>query len=369
MALFAWSAGLNIPLTVLIGRNYAKDDPHRDGGYTLYYFAVNLGGFIAPIVCAGLVGKHFGFRWGFVAAAAGMCIAGIWFQWRHRILKPVLPHGGYLHGPAAAVGVLAAIAALLYPTALLLAYPAVLTWAMYILMGMLVLYFVLSCIRRRDRVQTRRYLALLLLFIPKTVFWAFSFQGVTSLNFFARDYVKAPFHYTLFQSANPLDILIFAPLLALLWPWLDKRGKDPSSPRKFGIALLLVALSYGLMTWAIRHVGADGKVGWWILVLCYLVQTVGELSLAPIGYGLVGQLAAPEESSLAMGGWFFGYAIAYQLSGWIAVQTTPDHAAGALGGIGDYAHVYGSLFWIGLAVAAVYLAAAPWIRRLMHGVR
>ncbi len=369
MALFAWAAGLNIPLTVLIGRNYAEGDPRREGGYTLYYLAVNVGSFIAPLVCAAFIGQRFGFRWGFVTAAAGMLVAGIGFQWRQRRLKPLLPHGGDPRGPGAVVGVLVAIAVLVYPTALLLTYTAVLTWAMYVLMGALVLYFVFRCIQRGDRVQSRRYLALLLLFIPKTIFWAFSFQGVTSLNFFARDYVQAPFHYTLFQSANPLYILIFAPLLALLWPWLDKRGRDPSSPRKFGLAVLLVALSYGLMTVAIQHAGAHGKVAGWVLALCYLVQTIGELSLAPIGYGLVGQLAAPEDASLAMGGWFFGYAIAYQLSGWIASLTTPGDATHALGGIGDYALVYERLFWVGLAVAAVYLAAAPRIRRLMHGVR
>ncbi|MGH8369810.1 MAG: hypothetical protein ACRESC_02400 [Gammaproteobacteria bacterium] len=87
----------------------------------------------------------------------------------------------------------------------------------------------------------------------------------------------------------------------------------------------------------------------------------------PIGYALVGQLAASEDASLAMGGWFFGYALAYQLAGWIAIQTTPATAGSALSGIDEYARVYGLLFWSGLA-AAVFLLAAPWIRRLMHGV-
>ena len=123
------------------------------------------------------------------------------------------------------------------------------------------------------------------------------------------------------------------------------------------------------MAWAIHALGGpQDKVGWWALALCYLLQTLGELALSPIGYALVGQLAAPDESSLAMGGWFFGVALAYQLSGWIATQTTPGSGVGALNGIGDYAHVYGLLFWLGLVVALVFLFAAPWIRRLMHGV-
>jgi len=365
LALFALATGLGIPLTVLIGRNYASDDPRREGGYTLYYLAISLGSFVTPFVCADLVGGRYGYRWGFVAAAAGMALAALLFQWRRRTLDPVLPKGARPRGPAATAWVLLAIAALLYPTAVLLAYPQVLRGAMYVLMGVLVLYFAIACARRRDRVQTQRYLALLLLFAGLVVFWALSLQGVTSLNFLARDHVDAPWDFSWFQSANPLFILLFAPFLALLWPWLERRGRDPSTPRKFGIGLLLVALSYGVLVYAIDHLRhADGRIGWWPLLLCYLLQTLGELALSPIGYALVGQLAAPEEASLAMGGWFFGIALAYQLAGWIATLT-----AGAGTGLAGYGQVYGHLFAWGLLAALAFLLATPLVRRLMHGVR
>ena len=367
LSLFALSAGLGIPLTVLIGRNYAKGDPKREGGYTLFYLAINLGAFVTPFVCADFIGQRYGLRWGFVAAAVGMFAAAVLFQWRKHKLDPVLPRSDHLHGPMSSVWTLLGIAVLTWPVAELLSYPVVLRWAMYILMGLLVLYFVFSCIRRGDTVQTQRYIALLLLFIALVVFWALSLQGVTSLNFFARDHVSAPFHYTLFQSANPLYILLFAPFMAMLWPWLDRSRRDPSTPRKFGIGLLLVALSYGVMAWSIGRAGGD-HVSWWPLALCYLLQTVGELALSPIGYALVGQLAAPEESSLAMGGWFFGVALAYQLAGWVATQTAAPTAS-ALAGMAEYGKVYMQLFVAGMAVALVFLLAAPWIRRLMHGVR
>lgn len=369
MAMFALGTGLNIPLTVLIGRNYATDDPRRDGGYTLYYLAINLGSFIAPMICADLVGRHYGYRWGFLAAAVGMLVAGAVFQWRKRKLDPVLPKGDHLHGPMATLWVVLAIAVLMYPVALLLAYPKVLSDAMYALMGVLVLYFLASCVRRRDRVQTQRYLALLLLFVGLVVFWALSLQGVTSLNFLARDYVDAPWDFSWFQSANPFYILLLAPFLAMLWPWLERRGRDPSTPRKFGIGVVLVALSYGVLVYAIDHLRhGNGHIGWWPLMLCYLLQTLGELALSPIGYALVGQLAAPEEASLAMGGWFFGVAIAYQLAGWIATLTTSMSGTTAITGIDDYAHVYTQVFAWGLGVGLVFLLAAPWIRKLMHGV-
>lgn len=365
MAAFALSSGLNVPLPVLIGRNYESSDPRRQGGYMLFYLAINLGSFVAPFICADWVAGRWGYRMGFVAAAVGMALAALVLQLRHQKLRPIVPRVGQGPRTRAVLAVLAGMAVLLVPTALLLSYPGVLRAAMYVLMGLLVLYFVASCIRRRDRVQTQRYIALLLLFIALVLFWTFSFQGVTSLNFFARDYVNSPFNYTLFQSANPLYILLFAPLLAVLWPWLGRRGKDPSTPRKFGIGLLLVALSYGLTAWAIRYaVAPDGKVGWGVLAGCYWLQTLGELAINPIGYSLIGLLAAPEDASFAMGGWFFGFALAYQLAGWIATLTT----SGAQTGIAAYAHVYWELFVAGIAVSIVYLLAAPKLQKLMHGV-
>jgi POT family proton-dependent oligopeptide transporter len=366
MAAFALSSGLNVSLTVLIGRNYSAADPRREGGYTLFYLAINLGSFIAPFICADWIGGRFGYRAGFLAAAVGMALAAVEFQLRRHKLRAVLPRVGEGPRTRAALVVVGAMAILLLPTALLLSRPSVLSAAMYGLMGLLVLYFIVSCIRRRDRVQTQRYIALLVLFIALVLFWTLSFQGVTSLNFFARDYVDAPFNYTLFQSANPLYILLFAPLLALLWPWLGRRGRDPSTVRKFGIGLLLVALSYGLTAWSIRYATApDGKVGWGVLAGCYWLQTVGELAINPIGYSLVGLLAASEDASLAMGGWYFGFALAYQLAGWIATSTTSSAQAG----IGAYAQVYERLFLAGLGVSIVYLTAAPKVQKLMHGVR
>jgi POT family proton-dependent oligopeptide transporter len=368
LALFALATGLGIPQTVLIGRNYAKDDPRREAGYTLYYLAINFGGFIAPFICADLIGRRYGYRLSFIAAAAGMALAAIIFQLRKHKLRPVLPPTEHRYGPMASVWTIVVLAALTYPAALLLSHPQILSIAMYVAMGLLVIYFVVICTRRRDRVQTQRYIALLLLFSAMVLFWALSLQAVTSLNFFARDFVNTPVDYTLFQSANPLYILIFAPMLALLWPWLARHGKDPSTPQKFGIGVLLVALGYGLIAAAVRYgTAADGKVSWEVLAGCYLLATLGELALSPIGYSLVGLLAAPSEASFAMGGWFFGNALSYLLAGWIATLTT-GATAGAPAGIGAYEHVYGQLFVAGVVVSLFYLLAAPGISKLMHGV-
>jgi POT family proton-dependent oligopeptide transporter len=378
IALAAWvlAVGLNIPLTVLIGRNYENNDPRRDAGYTLYYLAINLGGFIAPFICAAWVGVHYGYRWGFVAAAAGQVLGLLAFEWRQRRLPGADDRPRFHRRWSTPVVVLAWLA-LIVPTALLMAYPGVLHVAVYALMGILILYFAVNSVRRGDRVQGQRYIALLLLFIALVVFWAWSLLSASAVNFFARDHVTAlwhgelpvlhlPWSYTLFQSVNALYILIFAAFVAMLWPWLDKRRMNPSTPRKFGIGVLLVALGYGVLWFAIAHMQLPGgKIAAWTLLVYYLCSTLGELALSPIGYALIGKLAAPDETSLAMGGWFFGIGLSYDLSGQIAVTTTAHGNSGIVG----YEHVFAWLLIGGVIIALIYLIAAPWIVKLMHGVR
>ncbi len=361
LAFYILSAGLNIPLTVLIGRNYLKTDPRRDAGYTLFYMAINLGGFVAPFVCASWIGVHYGFRWGFIPAAVVALAAALIYEWQHRRVPTSGERVRFKHRWSTPV-VMAVTLLLSWPCMLLLAHPGILMIVVYALMALLVLYFVVRSLRRGDQVQSHRYLAMLLLFIALVLFWSWSLQSASSLNFFARDYVNAPFNFTWYQSANPLYILIFAIPIALLWPWLDKRGINPSTPRKFGIGLLLVALSYGVMLYATRFmVMSDGRITWWPLLVWYLLSTLGELALSPIGYAMIGKLAAPEEAALAMGGWFFGVSVAYDLSGQIAAMTTS-------GGIGGYSQVFALLLVVGVAIAIIYLVAAPWIVKLMHGV-
>lgn len=371
LAFFVLAAGLGIPLTVLVGRNYAKEDPKRDAGYTLFYLAINFGAFIAPFICAAWIGATYGYRWGFLAAAVGALWAAAIFEWKHRRMPGHSEKARFQRKWSTPVVVLVTLA-LVIPCAFLLAHPGAMNAFVYVLMAVLILYFIVSSMRRGDRVQGHRYVALLLLFIAMVLFWALSLLSASALNFFARDYVAPLWNgqwlglswsFTLFQSVNPLYILIFAPFIALLWPWLDKRGINPSTPRKFGIGLLLVALGYGVLLYAVEYMKLpDGKVAAWTLLACYLGSTIGELALSPIGYAVIGKLAAHDEASLAMGGWFFGVSVSYDMSGQIAAFTTT-------GGIEAYASVFEWLLIGGVAIAVIYLIAAPWILKLMHGVK
>lgn len=371
LGFFVLSTGLGIPLTVLVGRNYQKNDPKRDGGYTLYYLAINIGAFFAPFICADWIGNAYGHRWGFAAAAAVQLLAAVLFEWKHRrVIGP--PERPRLRRRWSTPAVIVAAIILAFPAAFLLAHPDVVTWFVGLLFLALVAFFFTTSVRRRDRMQGHRYIAMLILFVALVVYWAMSLQSATALNFFARDYVAPlwhgnllgfiPWDYKLFQSANPLYIIILAVFVAMLWPWLDKHHINPSTPRKFGIGLLLIALGYGLLWLATTHMlPPSGKIAAWTLAVYYLLATVGELALSPIGYALIGKLAAPEEASLAMGGWFFGIAVSANLAGRIASLTTT-------GGLAPYTNVFEWLLIIGGGIAVLYLVSARWIGKLMHGV-
>jgi POT family proton-dependent oligopeptide transporter len=228
-----------------------------------------------------------------------------------------------------------------------------------------------------------RYIAMLILFVANSCFWALFEQAGSSMNFFAREHTTPMFGsmvdwqaggFGIFQSLNPLYILLFAPVFAAVWPWLEKRGVNPSIPRKFALGLIQVALGFLLLVFAIGNFqNAAGLVPWIFLALCYLLHTTGELCLSPIGLSMVTKLAAEKETGLAMGGWFLSIAMAQYVAGIIAAVASGGgggHGSDAAAlGMAQYSETYMMLFWLGLAFGAAYLLAAPLINKLMHGVK
>lgn len=253
----------------------------------------------------------------------------------------------------------------------LLSQSAILGYVLMCLMALLCVYFIGSGIRSGDSVQRDRYVAMMILFLANILFWALFEQAGSSLNFFARDFVEAPFNFSLFQSFNALFIVALAPVFASLWPLLDQRNLDPSIPRKFAIALISVGLGFLILVLAIKGTGENGKVFWLILALTYLIHTVAELCLSPIGLSMVTKLATPKEVGMAMGGWFLSTAMANYFAGVIAAIASGgggEHGQ-AVSSMSQYATVFNQLWWLGLIIGGIFFFAAPWVNRLMHGVK
>ncbi len=176
---------------------------------------------------------------------------------------------------------------------------------------------------------------MIILFAANACFWALFEQAGSSLNFFAREFVTPMYGtmetwqaggFGIFQSLNPLYILIFAPVFAMLWPKLDQMNINPSIPRKFALGLIQVALGFYLLVFAIGNMqNAAGLVPWIFLALTYLLHTTGELCLSPIGLSMVTKLADEKEVGLAMGGWFLSIAMAQYVAGIIAAHCFRRH--------------------------------------------
>lgn len=381
-------------ISTMVGKLYAPGDVRRDSGFTIFYMGINAGAFIAPIICGGLIGERYGFKWGFFTAGIGMLLGLFVFQWKKASLGHIgvsLPgKEGFNRVIHVALGCIAAIP-LMY---LLMArgwqneltaslegvpviYPilrefGVLGTILGLMMLSLMFYLIRRGMKSGDPVQTQRYAAMNILFLANMCFWAMFEQAGSSLNFLARDYVDMPFgwNFTVFQAANPVFIILLAPLFAMLWPWLDRRSMNPSIPRKFALALLQVAAGFYVLVWVIGGLAEGGmKIHWMWLTLCYFLHTTGELCLSPIGLSMITKLAAPKEVGVAMGGWFLSIACANFVAGVIAAIASGGGAHGAASGLGQYATTFSLLVWFGVIAGVLFLVVAPLINKLMHGVK
>ena len=360
-------------ISAMVGKLYKQGDARRDSGFTIFYMGINAGAFVAPIVCATWVGATFGMKYGFLAAAIGMIFGVLMFHLMHGMLghigRPKDEHSGIKPILVTLAGALASI-----PVIFLLLSKSDLLGT--ILLGVFVLlaaYLIYSGREESDpearKIQTQRYIAMFLLFIANILFWALFEQAGASLNFLAKDYVDAPFNFALFQSANPLFILLLAPVFAALWPWLDKYNMNPSIPRKFAIALFGMAAGFAIIVFAINNLVGDAKIFWVWLAALYLVHTMAELCLSPIGLSMVTKLAAEKNVGLSMGGWFLATAVANFLAGRISAIASGGSHSEAAGNLAQYSSTFTMLIWAGGIVGAIYFICAPLINKLMHGVK
>ncbi|MCO7223917.1 peptide MFS transporter [Pleionea sp. CnH1-48] len=372
LALLVVGNGLFKPnISTMVGKLYDDGDPRRDSGFTIFYMGINAGALIAPIICGTWIGAVYGYKWGFFTAGIGMVLGLMVFQLLKSWLDGVgkAPEG--VDGKKSFIQVLIGAAVLVAPVFILLSRSHILGIILSVMMLALAGYFVYSGIRSGSKEQLHRYIAMLILFVANMFFWALFEQAGSSLNFFARDYVSMPewMDFTLFQSANPIFIIILAPIFAYMWPRLDKWNMNPSTPRKFAFGLLGVGLGFYILVFAIQFMLVDGKVPWQMLALCYLIHTMGELCLSPIGLSMVTKLALPKETGLAMGGWFLSIATANYMAGRIAAIAAGGGGQAEAGSIEGYAAVFDQLFWGGLIVAIFFFVVAPFVNKLMHGVK
>jgi proton-dependent oligopeptide transporter, POT family len=358
LVLIALGTGLLKPnISSIVGQLYAPGDVRRDAGFSIFYMGINIGATVSPLVC-GYLGQRVGWHWGFGAAGVGMTLGVVQYVLGRRRLgeagrlreKPARP--GRLW--AAVAGAMVVVSALLF-----------LLWDyrdFVILVGAAGLFWWL--LRQGNvGVERKQMGAIVVLFVFSALFWAGFEQAGSSLNLFADRVTRNSilgwsFPSSWFQSVNALFIVLLAPVFAWLWIRLGRR--EPSSPAKFALGLLFVGLGFLVVAagaW-VSVASGGARVSPMFLVVLYLLHTIGELCLSPVGLSTVTKLAPERLVGSMMGVWFLSLAVGNFIGGRVAgyFETLP------------LPQLFGAVF-VTSAVSALILAllVKP-IRRLMSGV-
>nr|WP_087574086.1 peptide MFS transporter [Sphingomonas sp. CDS-1] len=366
---------LKSSVSALVGQLYPRDDMRRDPAYTIFYMGINLGATIGPVIC-GYLGQTWGWHWGFGAASVGMIAGVIGFM----LCKPLLQGRGEPPDPARLkerVGGVISREWLVYLSSLasialcwfLIQSHAVVGWMLAAASVAVVLYILWEAFGRMERIGRDRMLAALFLLVINPIFWGLYEQTGSSLSLFTDRYTNRHilgFHVpaSMFQSVNAAYILMFGPVIAGLWIWLAKRGWEPSTPAKFGIALALVGAGFLIL---VAGTGAPGTLTPVLFIfLLYLCHTLGELCLSPVGLSAMSKLAPSRMIGLMMGIWFLAMALGEYAAGLIAAATG---GAGGAASRGDVLAVYSQIGWWSVGAGLVVMALAPLVKRLMHSDR
>lgn len=383
-------------ISTMVGELYAPGDRRRDTGFTIFYMGINLGSLFSQLLCP-LLATTVGWWAGFGLAAIGMLISWMMIQFDGGRLngygEPPSPerarrapgiYAAALIGvpvfyllftnlmnapePAAGSGILGYILSLplmgklLFGT-FLVAVPGILFWSY----------------AGGSRQEFQMMVAAMILIVFNVVFWTLFEQAGSSLTLFADRNTNLSV-FGLFsisagqtQFFNAFFIVVLAPVMAAMWTRLAAAGREPSIPIKFGLALIGVGAGFLFLVWGGQFAGPDFKVAIWWLAGLYLIHSVAELCISPVGLSMITKLSIARIVGLMMGVWFLSISVAQYVAGVVAQVASVETVGGQVTNLKVSLDTYNQVFWtIGLAAATVgvvLLVLSPLIKRWMHGVQ
>ncbi len=382
-------------ISTMVGSLYATGDRRRDAGFTIFYMGINLGSLGSQLACPYLADR-FGWWAGFGLAAIGMTIS--WF-----LIQFAGPKLAGIGDPPATQGKDRAL--LIYAGAIL-AVPVI--WFLFtnlmnapppvagqgilgyvlglpILGKVLFTTFLLSVIaipiwsfRVGTRAEFEMMVAAIVLIIFNVVFWTLFEQAGSSLTLFADRNtdlsVFGLFSITAGQTQffNAFFIVVLAPVFSAMWLAMARRGIEPGIPIKFGIALIGVGAGFLFLVWGTKFAGPDFRVGIWWLAGLYLIHSMAELCISPVGLSMITKLSIARIVGMMMGVWFLSISCAQYVAGVVAQVASVETVGGQVTNLKVSLETYAGVFWtIGLVSAGIgvfLLAMSPLIKRWMHGV-
>ena len=364
-------------ISTIVGRLYATGDERRDSGFTIFYMGINAGAFAAPLFTGWLAQTVFGtdaapaYKYVFIASGVGMLVSLVWFYVGRGQLKGIGAPAPGTEGPQRVLWVaLGALAMIPVVYSLLAVGGKNLQYVLTVLFIALAVVLMMEGIRE-GKVARDRTIAMMIIFTFNILFWMFFEQAGSSFTFLAdqivnRDLGGFIFPTAWFQSVNSVAIIALAPVVAWIWVKMAARHVNPSIPRKFGLGLLFNSLAFLLLMYTLSNlVTADNKIPFWTLTMVYVIQSIGELCLSPIGLSMVTKLAPVRLVGLGMGGWFLSTGIGNNLSGIFASGVSGETGMTTVSALSGY--TFG--FWALLGAGVVLFLAGPQVNKLMHGVK
>ena len=389
-------------ISTIVGSLYADGDRRRDAGFTIFYMGINLGSLFSQILCPLLavgMGTWGGLGWwaGFALAAAGMMVSWLLFQFDGGALdgygdrpegaptnRDILVYIGAVLAipvayflftnlmsyvkPEAGSGILGYIATLpimgkiMFGT-FLVSVPGVLIWSWV----------------KGSRQEFQMMVAAMVLITFNTVFWTLFEQAGSSLTLFADRNTDLSV-FGLFsisagqtQFFNAAFIVLLAPLFSIMWNGMARRGIEPTIPVKFGIALMGVGAGFLFLVWGAQFAGPDFKVGLWWLAGLYLIHSIAELCISPVGLSMITKLSIARIVGMMMGVWFLSIAVAQYVAGVVAqfasVETVGGQVTNLQVSLTTYVGVFQKIGLFAIAVGVVLLLLSWPLKKLMHGVK
>ncbi len=370
-------------ISTMVGDLYDNNDPRKDGGFTIFYMGINLGAFIAPFV-AGYLGEKVSWEYGYLASGVGMLIGVIWLILRsektlgHIGLPPkdkmsrtrlTGMEWGKIAG-VTAVLIFGVIGFMQGWASLSEGAQSAIPKVVGIVGG---LYLVVSIFRGTEgRDQWARVGVIMVLAFFNIFFWVGFEQAGTTFNLFAVDNTdRMMFGFEIpaswFQAINAIFIVLLAPVFSLLWLKLDKVKMNPKTPFKFGWGMMLLAIGAAVMAVADTISNSGSSIllvsPLW-LTLVYLIFTMGELCISPIGLSMVTKLAPPKLVSTLMGVWMFSFAAGnYGASQMETLSRSLEVT------LGQPVNVFWFVAAITGAAAVMLFILGPWLSKMMHGIK
>lgn len=368
-------------ISSMVGELYKEGDSRRDAGFGLFYSGINIGALLGGAVCVYFgTSKDYGWSYAFLSAAVVMFIGLVTFVFTKKSLGPI-GNSPLLHMPKnkrTTKEIIVYIGALIsIPFIFMMIKNTDYTdYFMYLIGPLAIIYFLYETYLEKDAKAQRKLIAAFVFILFSVIFWAFFEQSGGSLALFA----KSNLHHSLLgfdsnpniinNTANSMFVIIFSPILGLVWYAMAKKKVEPNTVIKFGLGFLFLALAFYVFYYTKFYADANGLTSLNIFTLAYFVITFGELCLSPIGLSIMTKLSPKRLSGMMMGMWFLASAYGQYAAGLLgAGMSSPDENASLTTKLEGYTSGYHQLAIYALIAGILLIVIFPLVKKLMQEVR